>query len=73
MYRYVDPDTFELITLDDVPGPDVLPPCPVCGATIEQEMIDVSTWGNGPDWLEGIWDCPQGCDPRNGDPRYVGR
>lgn len=70
-YRYIDPDTFVIVTLDDVEGPDVLPPCPVCGTMIEIDMIEVTTWNGPPAWIEGMWECPNGCDPRAGDPRYL--
>lgn len=72
MFRYLDPDTLVIVTLPDVPGPDRLPPCPVCGATIVQEIIDVSTW-DGPAYIEGRWECPNDCNPRDGDPRWTGR
>ena len=72
MLRYIDPDTLDIVTLDDVEGPDVMPPCPVCLGPIEQEMIDVSTW-DGPAEIPGMWECPRGCDPRAGDPRWSGR
>jgi hypothetical protein len=65
--RWIDPDTFALCGQGD----DV-PPCPVCLAPIEIDVIDVSTW-EGPAFIEGRWECPNGCDPRRGDPRYVGR
>ena len=75
MFRYIDPDTFALVTLDDVEGPDVLPPCPVCLGPIEREMIDVTSMSDPhpPTFIEGRWECPNGCDPRNGDPRCTGR
>ena len=72
MFRYLDPDSLAVVTLPDVPGPDVMPPCPVCGHPIVQEMIDVSTW-DGPAWMPGRWECRNGCDPRNADPRWAGR
>ena len=73
MYRYLDPDTLAVITLPDVPGPDVMPPCPVCGTPIEQDMIDVSTWAGPSEQIPGMWECPNGCDPRRADPRHTGR
>jgi hypothetical protein len=67
--RYIDPDTFALVG----DGDDV-PPCPVCLAPIEIDMIDVTTWGSTePEYVIGQWECPNGCDPRTADPRYLGR
>ena len=75
MFRYIDPDTLVVVTLPDVPGPDVMPPCPVCGTPIEQDMIDVTSYMDPypPQYIPGMWECPNGCDPRNADPRWVGR
>jgi hypothetical protein len=73
VYRYIDPDTLVVITLPDVPGPDVLPPCPVCGHPIVQQTIEVGTWGDPFATMPGRWECRNGCDPRHEDPRHVGR
>lgn len=51
------------------------PACPLCGTTIEVDLIDVTTW-NRPvprEYLIGVWECRNGCDPRDSDPRYIGR
>jgi len=66
--RWIDPDTFALCGEGDD-----LPPCPVCRTPIEIELIDVTTWGGPLAFIEGRWECPNGCDPRDGDPRIVGR
>jgi len=65
--RWIDPDTLAICG----EGHD-RPPCPVCLTEIEIEIIDVSTW-NGPAYIEGRWECPNGCDPRADDPRITGR
>lgn len=68
--RWIDPDTFALCGQGD----DV-PPCPVCLTPIEIDMIDVTSMfsPDKPEYIEGRWECPNGCDPRQGDPRYTGR
>lgn len=39
--------------------------CPTCGRQIEIEMIEVTTWADGPNnpqYIEGPRHCPSGCE-----------
>ena len=67
--RYIDPDTLAVCG-----DGDDLPPCPVCLTPIEIEHINVTSMfdPNPPTLIEGRWECPNGCDPRDGDPRITG-
>lgn len=41
-----------------------LPPCPVCGQTIEIDTIEITAFGGPRTFIPGPWECPSGCDPR---------
>ncbi len=68
--RWIDPDTLALCG----EGHD-MPPCPVCLTPIEIDLIDVTSMFDlrPPTFIEGRWECPNGCDPRADDPRITGR
>lgn len=67
--RWIDPDTLALCGEGDPP------PCPVCLTPVEIELIDVTSMfdPHPPTYIEGRWECPNGCDPRADDPRITGR
>lgn len=35
--------------------------CPVCGAQIDEDLIDVTTVGSPVTYVPGKWSCPNGC------------
>jgi hypothetical protein len=52
----------------------VPPPCPVCGATVDVDRIDVTLNAEeearrGRSYIIGRWECPHHCDPRTGQRR----
>jgi hypothetical protein len=75
----IDPETLRLIN-PDLPdngdratstkeqfGAQQWPPCPVCGATVEVDLIDVTLneedlRRNGRSYIAARWDCPRDCD-----------
>lgn len=76
---YIDPDTGHLTG-----GPksvltgaewreQVWPSCPVCGATIRVDRVEVTRFppphGGVREYIVGMWECPNECDPRRADPR----
>ena len=47
------------------------PACPVCGATVEIDRIDVTFNAEeearqGRNYIPGMWRCPHNCNPRTG-------
>lgn len=51
------------------------PPCPVCGAEMDVQRIDVTAnaeaeLAHGRQYLAGLADCPHGCDQRTGERRH---
>lgn len=51
------------------------PPCPVCGAPIDFERVDVTTsWHfektGEHQYIVGPWRCPHDCDPVKGERRH---
>lgn len=47
------------------------PPCPVCGAAVQIDRVDVTfneddLRANGRTYIAGMWHCPRGCNPRTG-------
>lgn len=56
----------------------VPPACPVCGATVSVNRIDVTLNAEeealrGRTYMMGRWNCPHGCDPRTGTRRHYGQ
>jgi hypothetical protein len=70
----INPDTLQIEPEDGQPAGTFTeqdlavqqwPPCPVCGATIVQDFVDVhSSDDPGPVYAPGVWLCPNDCDPR---------
>ena len=53
----------------------VPPPCPVCGAAVRIDRIDVTFNAEeearrGRSYIAGRWECPHDCDPRTGQRRH---
>lgn len=42
------------------------PPCPVCGADVEPQRVDIRTYSDKVAvFALGPWECPNDCDPRH--------
>ena len=59
-------------------GQLIPPPCPVCGATVRIDRIDVTLNAEeearrGRSYIAGRWECPHDCDPRAGQRRHYGQ
>lgn len=70
----INPRTFDLEPIEGsrpgtFNGQDIRaqewPPCPVCGATIDVDFVDVRGYADQfPVFVMGAWECPNDCDPR---------
>jgi len=55
-----------------------MPACPVCGATVRVDRIDVTAneadlAAGGRTYMAGLWECPHGCDPVAMTRRHYGQ
>jgi hypothetical protein len=56
----------------------VPPSCPVCGAQVVVDRVDI-TWDAeeearlGRQYIAGRWECPHGCNPLTGQRRHYGQ
>lgn len=73
----IDPETCQLISPEPsraYSGAEFAalpwPPCPVCGATIQVDRLDIQSCADPlPVYIPGQWQCPNECDPRTPNKR----